>query len=250
MEVDLAKTYERSRVPLYLQVASALRRRIQNGKWKTGDKISTLEELESEFQVARVTLRKAIDILQTDGILACRQGRGTFVSRGIEDNRWLQLETHWSSLNATIQGNVPKILSLGEASAAPPQVFDGEGIPAPAYQYIRSIQSRDGEPYVLASVHMAKHIYDLVPDAFQTHAALAILSEHSDVKIARAHQTLIIGTADMETASFLEVALNSPTAEARCTVTDDQGVAIYVGEMIYRGDCVHLNIDLLPDEGG
>jgi GntR family transcriptional regulator len=53
----------------------------------------------------------------------------------------------------------------------------------------------------------------------------------------------------METASSLEVALNSPTAEVRCAVADDQGVAIYVGEMIYRGDCVRLNIDLLPNKG-
>ena len=177
MEVDLARTYKRSRVPLYLQVASALRRRIQAGKWKAGDKISTLEELETDFQVARVTLRKAIDTLQTDGILECRQGRGTFVNRGIEDNRWLQLETHWSSLNATIQGNVPQILSIGETSS--PQILDGEGSPAPAYESIQSIQLRDGEPYVLASVHLAKHIYDLAPDAFQTHAALAMLSESS-----------------------------------------------------------------------
>ena len=246
MEIDLAKTYERSRVPLYLQVASALRRRIQRGNWKVGDKISTLEELETEFQVARVTLRKAIDILQTDGILDCRQGRGTFVSRGIEDNRWLQLETHWSSLNVIIEGNVPQILSLEEAP--PPQIFDGEGVPAPDYQHIRSIQSRDGQPYALVAVHLAKPIYDLAPDAFQTHPALAILSKRSDVKIARAHQTLIIGTADMETASSLEMALNSPTAEARCVVTDDHGIAIYVGEMIYRGDCVRLDISLLPDE--
>ncbi len=247
MEVDLAKTYERSRVPLYLQVASVLRRRIQKGKWKLGDKISTLEELESEFQVARVTLRKAIDILQTDGILECYQGRGTFVSRGIEDNRWLQLETHWSSLNATIQSNVLQIVSIGEA--LPPQIFENEGVPAPAYEFIRSVQSRDGEPYVLASVHLAKHIYDLAPEAFQTRAALAVLSGRSDVKITCAHETLIIGTADMETASSLEVALNSPTAEVRCAVADDQGVAIYVGEMIYRGDCVRLNIDLLPNKG-
>ena len=246
MNADLARTYERSRVPLYLQVASALRRRIQNGMWKPGDKISTLEELETEFQVARVTLRKAIDMLQADGILECRQGRGTFVNRGIEDSRWLQLETHWSSLNATIQSNVPQIVSVEEAP--PPQMFDGEGLPAPAYLLLRSVQSRDGEPYVLVSVHLAKHIYDLAPDAFQTHAALVVLSERSDVTIARAHQTLIIGTADIETASSLEVGLNSPTAEVRCAVTDDQGVAIYVGEMIYRGDCVRLNIDLLPDE--
>lgn len=75
MDVDLAKTYERRSVPLYLQVASAVRRRIQKGTWHPGDKISTLEEFAAEFQVARVKLRKAIDILQADGILECRQDK-------------------------------------------------------------------------------------------------------------------------------------------------------------------------------
>ena len=54
---QLTKTYKRSRVPLYLQVASTLARRIDGGQWKPGQKISTLEELGAEFQVARVTVR-------------------------------------------------------------------------------------------------------------------------------------------------------------------------------------------------
>ena len=40
------------------------------------------------------------------------------------------------------------------------------------------------------------------------------------------------------TAELLKVALNAPTAEARCVVVDDRGVAIYVGDIVYRGDCV------------
>ena len=31
---------------------------------------------------------------------------------------------------------------------------------------------------------------------------------------------------------------------ARCLVLDDSGVAIYVGEIVYRGDCIKLSIDL------
>ncbi len=33
-------------------------------------------------------------------------------------------------------------------------------------------------------------------------------------------------------------------------VTDPAGVAIYVGDIIYRGDCVKLNIDLLTNGDG
>ena len=43
--------YDRSRVPLYLQVASVMRQRINSGRWAEGEKISTLEELEEEFGV-------------------------------------------------------------------------------------------------------------------------------------------------------------------------------------------------------
>lgn len=63
--------------------------------------------------------------------------------------------------------------------------------------------------------------------------------------ISRAHQTLAIGAADVETARHLGIALNAPTAEARCSVLDDRGIVIYVGEITYPGDLVRLNIELI-----
>src|SRR6516162_7903268 len=72
-----------SRIPRYLQVASVLRRRIRDGVWGVGSKISTIEELEREFRVARVTVRQAIDLLQTEGLVKPVQGRGTFVTKVI-----------------------------------------------------------------------------------------------------------------------------------------------------------------------
>ncbi|HEY4925953.1 MAG TPA: GntR family transcriptional regulator, partial [Roseiarcus sp.] len=72
--------YDRSRVPLYLQVASVMRQRINSGYWGEGEQISTLEELEEEFSLARVTIRQAIELLRAEGLLQAQQGRGTFVS--------------------------------------------------------------------------------------------------------------------------------------------------------------------------
>ena len=48
----------------------------------------------------------------------------------------------------------------------------------------------------------------------------------------------------------MKIALGAPTAEARCVVTDADGTVVYVGEIVYRGDCVKLDGDLLASLTG
>ena len=246
---QLASTYQRSRIPLYVQLANALRRRIEDGQWEPSQKISTLEELEKEFQVARVTVRQAVDLLQKEGLVHRQQGRGTFVAERIRDKRWLKLETTWPALIATIKDNVPRMIPVKNPPAQP-RLGEDDGRPAPDYLFLRSLQFRQSEPFAVVSLHLARHIYELAPDAFQTRTALPILASFSDLKIAKAHQTLVIGSADTEVADLLKIALNAPTAECHCVVVDAKGIAIYVAEIIYRGDCVKLHIDLLQNARG
>ena len=235
-----------SRVPRYLQVASALRRRIRDGRWGIGEKIATLEALEREFNVARVTVRQAIELLQSEGLLKSHQGRGTFVTKSVAHDRWLQLATDWQSLIAPIRDHVPELLPSEPDTT--PRIEEGDGAAAAGYVAIRSIQRREGKPYAYARVHVAKHIHDRAPKAFAARVALAVLSEMKGLGIARAHQTLVVGAADLDAAEHLGVALNAPTAEARCVVTDKKGVVIYVGEITYPGDYVRLNIELIPKD--
>ena len=99
-----------ARVPRYLQVASALRRRIREGRWAVGERIATIAALQREFRVARVTVRQAIELLAREGLLRARQGKGTFVTREVANDRWLRLATDWESLIAPIRDNVPHLL--------------------------------------------------------------------------------------------------------------------------------------------
>jgi GntR family transcriptional regulator len=64
------------------------------------------------------------------------------------------------------------------------------------------------------------------------------------VEIAKARQTLSIGTADVETAGQLAMSVNSPTAEVRRVFTGPDGTVIYLGEVTYRGDFIRFEIDL------
>ena len=56
------------------------------------------EVLADEFGVSRVTIRQAVDLLVRDGIIEAQQGRGTFITGTLTEDRWLKVETTLSDL--------------------------------------------------------------------------------------------------------------------------------------------------------
>ena len=245
----LARTYDRSRVPLYLQVASVMRRRVEGGHWRPGQKISTLEELEREFEVARVTVRQAIDLLREEGLLRCEQGRGTFISKDPPKRRWLNLATDWASLLEPIKDNIPRLIKVANPPPAP-DLGPGEGGPAPDYTFLRSVQFKDDEPYGIVNLHLARSVYEKAPQEFLEHPALPVLASLDGLRIKHAHQTLVIGGADPEVADLLHIGIGAPTAEGRCVGVDEEDIAIYVADITYRSDCVKLHMSLLGSTRG
>lgn len=221
-----------------------MRHRIETGQWAQGAKILTLEELEQEFSVARVTIRQAIDLLRKEGLLDAQQGRGTFVSGKPERNRWLNLATDFDSMIASVRNNVLKQVEVQE-DAPMPLLAEGEGTAASAYVFLRSVQYNRNEPFSVVNVHIDKELFDRNRDRFTDAAALAQISEMEDVRLLHAHQVLTIGVASPDTAELLKIALGEPTADCRLVLEDDRGIAIYVGDIHYHRDCFALRNDLL-----
>jgi GntR family transcriptional regulator len=243
----LLKAYDRSRVPLYIQVASVLRMRIQSGQWRIGEKISTLEELEREFEVARVTVRQAVDVLREEGLLQARQGLGTFVSKKNHDRHWVKLATNWNSLIDSLKDNVPRRLIV-ERDAPPPVLGEQDGELASSYVKLRSVQYRNEDPYSVVNLHLAREVFDLDPERFKGTAALVALNAMDEITLMEAYQTLTIGSAEPEIADLLKISIGAPTVEAHCVAIDDGGIAVYVGDIIYRSESIKLQMDLLATE--
>jgi GntR family transcriptional regulator len=244
----LASIYDRSRTPLYVQVASVMRQRIDTGFWLEGDKISTLEELEREFAVARVTVRQAIELLREEGLLDAQQGRGTFVSGKPKHNRWLNLATDFDSMISSIKENVIKRVHI-EEDVALPELKEGEGKLAEGYAFLRSVQYNNDEPFSVVNLYLDQKIFAKGRDLFSHVAALPNIAEMGDVSIAHAHQTVTIGVADPETAELLKIGLGEPTADCRLVLVDDNDVAIYIANIHYHKSCFALRIDLLENTG-
>ena len=70
------------RVPRYLQIAEALRRRLTGGVPGRPARLPSEPTLASEFRVSRETLREALALLRDEGLIYSRVGLGTFASPG------------------------------------------------------------------------------------------------------------------------------------------------------------------------
>ena len=67
----------------YRMVADSLRHEIATGTYRDGDTLLTEAELKERFGVSRQTVRQAIALLESDGLVIRRRGSGTYVTHGI-----------------------------------------------------------------------------------------------------------------------------------------------------------------------
>lgn len=66
-------------IPKYFQLGAILRKKIFDGEWPPDAQIPTEEELTAEYEVSRGTVRKALGLLEAEGLIRRHQGRGTYV---------------------------------------------------------------------------------------------------------------------------------------------------------------------------
>ena len=235
----------RGPMPRYAQLADILRQRIARNRWPTGTKLPSLEALMREFAVARVTVRQAMELLARDGLVSAERGRGTFVTAQPSRSRGLMLQTSLQALADVYRNDTPN-LTLIEETAAAPLLLEREGAPAARYRFMRRVHSRNGEAYCVISIFLDERVFRMAPRRFRRETVIPVLLDLPRVTVARAWQALEIGTADVAVARHLGIAVNAPVAEVRRVCQDQHGVVIYLGEVTYRGDYIHLEMDLKP----
>lgn len=64
----------------YADVKSAIREAIEHGGWKPGFKLPSERELVEQFKYARMTVRRALQELQAEGLIQRRHGSGSYVA--------------------------------------------------------------------------------------------------------------------------------------------------------------------------
>jgi len=232
---------------LYQHVAELVRKRIESGDWAPGERLPSIESLAAVFGVAVVTIRQALALLENEGMVERQQGRGTFVSTSLKQKRWLKLESSWDALIRMWDRSKPRPIKVRDPVESP-MLHPEDGVSAPAYRYMRRVHLAENVPYALIDIYVDSRLYARDPERFERKMVIVVLDAMQDVEIRSMHQCLTIGTADLETATLLEIPLGAPVGIVRRVIRDQNDVVIYVGEAVYRGDMVKLEREFRKQE--
>lgn len=239
-----AVDFSRSAISRYIQLATLFRRRIESGQWPLGSQIPTVDELAVECGVARATIRQALDLLESEQLIERYRAKGTFVRRRPQEELWCAVAADWSGMLRPSQAARIEILS-DEGGVELEHIAYQIGTLAPAYRHLHRRHWRNDVAFLLTDVYIDERLRDRIGQTdVETKTALQLINDVPGLEIAEAHQTLTIGTADLETAEALSMPLNAPVAFVHRRAVDRDGIAVLVAEGIYRGDVVRLDIQL------
>lgn len=234
-----------SPIPRYVRLADIFRQRIARGAWPEGQMLPSIEQLMKEFSVARVTVRQAVKLLSDEGLVSPQRGRGTLIKEAPPKRRPLRVHTTFAGLVDMYRDDEPVLTNLAESDASP-ALEEGEGMPAPSYFHMRRVHAREGIKYCVISLYIDERIFRQAPSRFRNEVVLPVLYSLPGADIANARQTMHITRADVEVAALLDIPVGEPMADVRRVVTARDGTVIYLAEVNYRGDYIHLDMDLKP----
>ncbi|MBT4263278.1 MAG: GntR family transcriptional regulator [Deltaproteobacteria bacterium] len=234
---------KKSGLPLFYQIASVLRHRIDSGVWRPGMRIPSLEELVVEFSVARTTVRQAVTQLEEEGLIWRKQGKGTFVNEPEEDPFKLNLQADWVEIMEFFEGSEINMLQF-KKEATLPFLDDSAMEAADSYVYMKRLHSIKQKLRCAIDVYLDAAIYETRSEEFDQNIILRAFKEMPELNIKSARQRLTIGMADLENANLLGMPVNDPIVKARRTLTNQDNKIIYLSDTVYPSKYLVIDMDM------
>lgn len=219
-----------ARTPLHLRIQAALRSAIEGGELPPDRPLPGEHALAARFGAARMTLRRALAALETEGLIRREPGRGT----------WPVAATPLAGVHADIRrfadGSSVSLLACGEVPA-PAFAARALGIEAgaPAFNLVR-LRGDAAGPFSHVTTFVPAGLLDgLDPGALGSGAVMEALAERGHVG-ATAEQALAGAAADPEAAAALGLPAGSALTRLDRVLRDAAGQAIEFSRSLYRPD--------------
>lgn len=76
----LLKLSQSDKRPMYLQIMEQIKMRIAVGDWREGQPIPSIRQLAVDIGVSVITVKRAYQELEREGVIVTQQGKGSHVS--------------------------------------------------------------------------------------------------------------------------------------------------------------------------
>jgi GntR family transcriptional regulator len=229
--------FELGPVPMHHQVYLDLKRALDGGEWRPGDRLPPERQLAARYGCSLITVRRALTELAREQRLERTRGKGTFVLRPrIERDLAGRLSFTEEMQNRGLDpatrlvGARPE--SAGEAVAAALELEVG----SPTL-YLERLRMADGEPLLLEQVHLpAERFPGLLASDLEHNSLYDILTQRYGTRVARAREALEPVLLPSREARLLGRPPRSLALLVQGIAFSTEGAPIEFGRTYVRGD--------------
>jgi len=206
--------------PAYAQIARLLTQEISSGKFRPGDQLPSEATICGRYGVSPMTVRRAVNMLIDQGLVATRQGKGTFV-KGLELGRSTFALDELQSLfrdkeTSRVRLIRSRIVPASEEIARSLDITANDRV-----IYIRRLLLKNDEPFLCHDAHLiydpTRPIVEAEMDLTSLHGLFSGTGE-TDIKkgLLLIRSTLL----SAEEAALLRVAPSTPAFRLEHTFFD------------------------------
>jgi GntR family transcriptional regulator len=235
--------------PLYRQIKTLILQGLQAGEWKPGEAIPSEMELAARFRVSQGTVRKAIDELASENLVARRQGKGTFVATHAERHvqyRFLKLMPDSGELSS--EGPAQRTVLECKRVRATADMARGLALRSgdPVIM-VRRILSFGGVPTILEDLWLPGNAFkglNAEQMASYRGPTYAMFELEFGVRMVRAEEKIRAIAASPALAALLKVEQQSPLLSVERVAYTYNDVPMELRRGLYRTDTHHYRNEL------
>jgi len=224
----------------YYRIAETLRGRIKAQEYKSGDLLPPEKDLEKEFGVSNITIRKALSLLVQEGLVVRKRAIGTRVIYK-EDKRlaikisgnfkdWF--DSAYTKLNLDVEVLEILVTDCPERIRSILGLKEDERIWR--MKRVRKIK-RDPISYYINYGH-PNLLGKLSSEDFKKKSFVEVVQERCAVKLLKIEQQVEATIADMDLASILKVRFGDPLFFVENVYYSTKNKPVEVTHMYFRGD--------------
>ena len=226
--------------PLYEQVIRKIKADISEGVYSVGDRIPSEMELCELYGVSRITVRKALEIMNKNGVLARKQGKGTFVSEPGNARELRQISSFHTACEEVGKKASTRVIY---ARTAPVEEQDRIELNLPKNCRIVEtcrVQLADGVP-VMLEINRFPMAYSYLLDCDLNGSLYNLLNGYG-IEPKQAMHDISLVKADTTHASALNVETGTPLLYLHEVIFDQKGRPLHTSRQYIRGDKFTLRL--------
>lgn len=217
--------------PLYRQLVDLMTADIEKGAIRPGERLPTEAELGEKFGLSRITVRQALALLTSEGLIERFPGRGSFVVERLSRTSW-----ELKSVGDLLQF-APKTEVVSWRLVQPPlKVSVFLKTSEPCYR-LRAVRLFEGEPVFYTENYIQPDIgAKLSVEAFEDRTIVELIANQLGVAIEQVDEEIEAGIADAELAKRLGIATGRPVLIQHIEMFGEHGRPLQRGTGWWRGD--------------